>query len=199
MATRNKKEPMVLGQQSMKVVGPLSVVFGVVAIAGSAFGTPMVVHALSGNAEQSQNQSSSTPAPPCGALGCTDDTEKSPAASAQPSAPASGSAKSHDKDHGSDGRAPHREGRDSSTGSSSPATAAPWAPGHGPAAVMSHYGSVAGADTSVGEYERNIIWGDTLSGISSETGASVFQLVQRNQIADADLIYAGDTLVIPSK
>jgi len=39
--------------------------------------------------------------------------------------------------------------------------------------------------------------GDTLSGIASEFGVSVDSLVAANGIANPDLIYAGQTLVIP--
>jgi len=36
--------------------------------------------------------------------------------------------------------------------------------------------------------------GDTLSGIAEQTGSSVEELASANQIADPDMIYAGDTL-----
>lgn len=41
-----------------------------------------------------------------------------------------------------------------------------------------------------------IIWGDTLWAISEASGVSVDALVEMNQIANRDLIYAGNTLVI---
>ena len=40
-------------------------------------------------------------------------------------------------------------------------------------------------------------WGDTLSGISSQTGVSVDALAQQNQIQNVDLIYADSVLQIP--
>ena len=40
--------------------------------------------------------------------------------------------------------------------------------------------------------------GDTLSGIASEFGVSVSSLASANGIADPNLIYAGQTIVIPS-
>ena len=42
-----------------------------------------------------------------------------------------------------------------------------------------------------------IVWGDTLSGIAARFGVSVDALVAANGIANPDLIYAGDTIVIP--
>ncbi len=42
-----------------------------------------------------------------------------------------------------------------------------------------------------------IVWGDTLSGIAARFGVSVGALVAANGIANPDLIYAGDTIVIP--
>lgn len=42
-----------------------------------------------------------------------------------------------------------------------------------------------------------IVWGDTLSGIASRFGVSINALVAANGIANPDLIYAGDTIVIP--
>lgn len=41
-----------------------------------------------------------------------------------------------------------------------------------------------------------IQWGDTLSGISSATGISVAKLCYDNNIQNADLIYAGDILIL---
>lgn len=41
-----------------------------------------------------------------------------------------------------------------------------------------------------------IQWGDTLSGISEATGISVAKLAYDNNIANIDLIYAGDTLIL---
>lgn len=43
----------------------------------------------------------------------------------------------------------------------------------------------------------DIEWGDTLSGISRETGISVESLAHANEIADVDFIYAGSTIVVP--
>lgn len=42
-----------------------------------------------------------------------------------------------------------------------------------------------------------IVWGDTLSGIAARFGVSVDALVAANGIANPNLIYAGDTIVIP--
>lgn len=42
-----------------------------------------------------------------------------------------------------------------------------------------------------------IVSGDTLSGIASEFGVSVSDLVSANNIADPNLIYAGQTITIP--
>lgn len=42
-----------------------------------------------------------------------------------------------------------------------------------------------------------IVSGDTLSGIASKFGISVSSLVAANHIADPNLIYAGNTLIIP--
>lgn len=43
--------------------------------------------------------------------------------------------------------------------------------------------------------EYTIVWGDTLSGISQATNITVQKLVDMNQIANVDLIYAGNKLV----
>ena len=42
-----------------------------------------------------------------------------------------------------------------------------------------------------------IVWGDTLSGIASEFGTTVDALAAANGIADPNVIYAGQTIVIP--
>lgn len=42
-----------------------------------------------------------------------------------------------------------------------------------------------------------IEWGDTLSQISVDTGVSIDTLVEVNDIANPDLIYAGSALLIP--
>ena len=42
-----------------------------------------------------------------------------------------------------------------------------------------------------------IVYGDTLSGIGSRFGVSVADLVAANHIANPDVIYAGQTIVIP--
>lgn len=46
---------------------------------------------------------------------------------------------------------------------------------------------------------REIIWGDTLSEISLETGISVDRLADYNHIENPDLIYAGSALRVPSE
>ncbi|MEB8416423.1 LysM peptidoglycan-binding domain-containing protein [Enterococcus casseliflavus] len=43
--------------------------------------------------------------------------------------------------------------------------------------------------------EYTIVWGDTLSGISQATNITVQKLADMNQIANVDLIYAGNKLV----
>lgn len=42
-----------------------------------------------------------------------------------------------------------------------------------------------------------IVWGDTLSGIASKFGTTVNALASANDIADPNIIYAGQTIVIP--
>lgn len=44
---------------------------------------------------------------------------------------------------------------------------------------------------------RYLVWGDTLSQISLETGVSVQRLAEYNSIPNADLIYADEMLTIP--
>lgn len=43
----------------------------------------------------------------------------------------------------------------------------------------------------------DIEWGDTLSGISRDTGVSVDAIAQENDIRDVDLIYADSSITIP--
>lgn len=43
--------------------------------------------------------------------------------------------------------------------------------------------------------EYTIVWGDTLSGISQATNITVQKLADMNNIANVDLIYAGNKLV----
>jgi LysM repeat protein len=50
---------------------------------------------------------------------------------------------------------------------------------------------------TTGQHSYTIASGDTLSGIGSEFGVSVATLVAANNIADPNLIYAGETIVIP--
>ncbi|WP_199171420.1 MULTISPECIES: LysM peptidoglycan-binding domain-containing protein [Luteimonas] len=52
--------------------------------------------------------------------------------------------------------------------------------------------------TAVGGATHHIAWGETLSGLAARYGTSVDALMAANsQIRDADLIYAGSTLVVP--
>ncbi|NYZ61624.1 C40 family peptidase [Luteimonas deserti] len=54
--------------------------------------------------------------------------------------------------------------------------------------------------TAIGNAVHNIAWGDTLSGLAARYGTSVDALVAANaQIRNPDLIYAGDTLVVPGR
>lgn len=46
---------------------------------------------------------------------------------------------------------------------------------------------------------HEIVWGDTLSEISLETGISVDRLADYNHIDNPDLIYAGSALRVPSE
>lgn len=49
-------------------------------------------------------------------------------------------------------------------------------------------------------YETHaIVWGDTLSQISLDTGISVDRLAEYNSIPNPDLIYAGSALRVPSE
>lgn len=66
-------------------------------------------------------------------------------------------------------------------------------------------GALAGVSTSSAHASANhagesyqIAWGDTLSGIAAKYGTSVDALVAENGLVNVDLIYAGDTLYIPS-
>lgn len=43
----------------------------------------------------------------------------------------------------------------------------------------------------------DVQWGDTLSGISRQTGVSVDAIAQENNIQDVDLIYADSSIAIP--
>lgn len=57
---------------------------------------------------------------------------------------------------------------------------------------------VPASDMAPGDYNRyDVEWGDTLSGISSDTGASVDSIANANDIRDVDRIYAGSALRIP--
>ena len=52
--------------------------------------------------------------------------------------------------------------------------------------------------TAIAGGTHNIAWGDTLSGLAARYGTSVDALMAANsKISDPDLIYAGDTLVVP--
>ena len=54
--------------------------------------------------------------------------------------------------------------------------------------------------TAVGGATHNIAWGDTLSGLAARFGTSVDALMAANsKISNPDLIYAGDSLVIPGR
>lgn len=54
--------------------------------------------------------------------------------------------------------------------------------------------------TAVGGATHNIAWGDTLSGLAARYGTSVDALMAANsKISNPDLIYAGDSLVIPGQ
>lgn len=56
---------------------------------------------------------------------------------------------------------------------------------------------VVGSGTRNGEKVYIIKWGDTLSYISAETGFSVDEIANLNEIRDVDLIYADSALRIP--
>lgn len=52
--------------------------------------------------------------------------------------------------------------------------------------------------TAIAGGTHNIAWGDTLSGLAARYGTSVDALMAANaKISNPDLIYAGDTLVVP--
>lgn len=52
--------------------------------------------------------------------------------------------------------------------------------------------------TAIGNAVHHIAWGDTLSALAQRYGTSVDALMTSNsKITDPDLIYAGDTLVLP--
>lgn len=52
--------------------------------------------------------------------------------------------------------------------------------------------------TAIGNAVHNIAWGDTLSGLAARYGTSVDALMAANgKISNPDLIFAGDTLVVP--
>ena len=52
--------------------------------------------------------------------------------------------------------------------------------------------------TAVGGATHNVAWGDTLSALAARYGTSVDALMDANsKISNPDLIYAGDTLVVP--
>ena len=52
--------------------------------------------------------------------------------------------------------------------------------------------------TAIGNGVHNIAWGDTLSALAQRYGTSVDALMASNsKITNPDLIYAGDTLVVP--
>ena len=63
--------------------------------------------------------------------------------------------------------------------------------GDGAAAVEPRTGA------SPGGREHAIVWGDTLSELAVRYGTTVEALAEANGIADPDLIYAGDTLIVP--
>ncbi len=54
-------------------------------------------------------------------------------------------------------------------------------------------------ETAVSISEHTIVKGETLTSIAKAYGTSVKELAAYNGIADADNIYAGDTLLIPSE
>jgi LysM repeat protein len=56
---------------------------------------------------------------------------------------------------------------------------------------------VLGAPAFVGPTTYTVAWGDTLSSIAQRYGTTVMAVVQANQVADPDLIYVGQRLVIP--
>ncbi len=66
------------------------------------------------------------------------------------------------------------------------------------AALVSLTTTQAHAATTSAQQSYTIVYGDTLSGIGSRFGVSVADLVAANHIANPDLIYAGQTIVIPS-
>jgi LysM repeat protein len=43
-----------------------------------------------------------------------------------------------------------------------------------------------------------IQWGDTLTGLAQAFGTTVEAIAEANEIADPDMIYAGDTLMVPA-
>ena len=52
--------------------------------------------------------------------------------------------------------------------------------------------------TAIGGATHNIVWGDTLSALAARFGTSVDAFMSANsKISNPDLIYAGDSLVIP--
>ncbi len=57
--------------------------------------------------------------------------------------------------------------------------------------------SNASSSSASGYINYTIVSGDTLSAIAVRYGTTVLELVSLNSIANADLIYAGDTLIIP--
>lgn len=122
---------------------------------------------------------SATPGTSPSSASATPTPTLSPSASPVPSSPDRGT------DGGSDGASVHQDGQHRADG---PADA-----GTGPEGYVPRH--AAGEQSQVGL--RPIIWGDTLSEIAVETGHSVSELAQINGIANPDLIYAGDILVIP--
>lgn len=86
------------------------------------------------------------------------------------------------------GPAPGTEGKNETDDGTGPSTAGPASPPERDSAPQ----PIQPTDTV-----HFILWGDTLSQISLDTGVSVERLAQYNSIPNADLIYADEILTIP--
>lgn len=66
------------------------------------------------------------------------------------------------------------------------------------AAAATPSGNEAAAVAPQQERTHTIVWGDTLARLAARYGSTVGAIAQANGIANPDLIYAGDTLIIPT-